>query len=460
MVLFPVYCTCSPSQYLAVSGCGIDGTMVCKKKWIYPGQQYRRLDVSPQNYEFDIQAMSSEKLPFTLPVVFTIGPKLEMENLTLFAQLLATHDPNGNHVTTIIKGIVEGETRVLAASLTMNKIFEGTREFKEEIYDKVQTELNQFGLKIYNANIKQLVDLPGHEYFSYLGQKTQKDAANQAKVDIALANNKGEVGARQQEGETKRKVCEINNQTRMFEIEQNTVTEKKQAEKQAEVVIKQNEATAEVAINKSKLDEKTRIAAIEAEKMAQIRQANLEMELNQKQAKATTEKYRADSYSKAVVEAEIVNKQADAEFYKKKLEADANFYAKQRDLDAYLLQKEKEAQAVTLVARAQATAVEQMLKAFDGNAHMYVTWKALEDKLLEKLATCNAEAVRGLNPNVSVWNTGSQPGDAGKAITDLCQMIPPMFSTIEQQTGMQLLPSLVAKSNVNTADKRALVANQ
>ena len=56
-----------------------------------------------------------------------------------------------------------GETRVLAASLTMKQIFEGTKTFKTQVFDKVQLELDQFGLKIYNANIKQLSDLPGHE---------------------------------------------------------------------------------------------------------------------------------------------------------------------------------------------------------------------------------------------------------------------------------------------------------
>ncbi|KAL8117723.1 hypothetical protein AgCh_015556 [Apium graveolens] len=40
----------------------------------------------------------------------------------------------------------------------------------------VQLEFDQFGLHIYNANVKKLVDIPGYEYFSYLGQKTLRDA--------------------------------------------------------------------------------------------------------------------------------------------------------------------------------------------------------------------------------------------------------------------------------------------
>lgn len=76
-------------------------------------------------------------------------------------------------VIALVQGIIEGETRVLAASMTMEEIFKGTKEFKQEVFQKVQLELNQFGLLIYNANVKQLVDVEGHEYFSYLGQKTQ-----------------------------------------------------------------------------------------------------------------------------------------------------------------------------------------------------------------------------------------------------------------------------------------------
>ncbi|KAL8155324.1 hypothetical protein AgCh_000633 [Apium graveolens] len=41
---------------------------------------------------------------------------------------------------------------------------------------RVQLEFDQFGLHIYNANVKQLVDVPGYEYFSYIGQKTLRDA--------------------------------------------------------------------------------------------------------------------------------------------------------------------------------------------------------------------------------------------------------------------------------------------
>ena len=59
---------------------------------VMPGQQAVKFDISPENYEFDIQAMSSEMLPFILPAVFTIGAKLELHELELYAQLLTSSD--------------------------------------------------------------------------------------------------------------------------------------------------------------------------------------------------------------------------------------------------------------------------------------------------------------------------------------------------------------------------------
>lgn len=178
-----MYRTAGPSECLAITGKGIKDVKLAKKAMIWPLQKCVRFDITPVNYKFEVQAMSAEKLPFILPAVFTIGPKEnDEEALLLYAKLMSPHDKDSRHVNDLVQGIIEGETRVLAASMTMEEIFKGTKEFKSEVFDKVQLELNQFGLQIYNANVKQLVDVRGHEYFSYLGQRTQMEAANQAKV--------------------------------------------------------------------------------------------------------------------------------------------------------------------------------------------------------------------------------------------------------------------------------------
>lgn len=108
--------------------------------------------------------MTREKLQFILPVVFTVGPEDNLESLLKYITLLADSDRGehaGDHVAQIVTGVVEGETRVLASSMTIEEIFTERDQFKKAISKGIQSELDQFGLHIYNANIKELKDAPG-----------------------------------------------------------------------------------------------------------------------------------------------------------------------------------------------------------------------------------------------------------------------------------------------------------
>lgn len=95
--------------------------------------------------------MTREKLQFLLPVVFTVGPDVNQrgesasqaprdahsaENapedrgdaLMRFAMLLADGEEKKDatrrqHIENIVKGIIEGETRVLVSSMSMEEIF-------------------------------------------------------------------------------------------------------------------------------------------------------------------------------------------------------------------------------------------------------------------------------------------------------------------------------------------------
>jgi flotillin len=60
-----------------------------------------------------------------------------------------------------------------------------------------------------NANVKQLKDMPGSEYFKFLQKKAQEGAVNQAKVDVAKARMLGSVGEKEREGESRMKTSKI-----------------------------------------------------------------------------------------------------------------------------------------------------------------------------------------------------------------------------------------------------------
>lgn len=62
----------------------------------------------------------------------------------------------------------------------------------------------------------------------------------------------------------------------------------------------------------------------------------------------------------------------------------------------------------------------------------------LQNNTYEKLAKANATAIHGLQPKITVWNTGegSSTSDSGAPIRNLFQSLPPLLSTINDQTGI------------------------
>jgi flotillin len=102
----------------------------------------------PFDFSLSLQAMTIEKLQFSLPAVFTIGPDDELSALKKYALLLSgnagsAHAPQRtdanlntpatrNHVQDIVKGIIEGETRVIVSSMTMEEIFKERQVFKSK----------------------------------------------------------------------------------------------------------------------------------------------------------------------------------------------------------------------------------------------------------------------------------------------------------------------------------------
>ncbi|KAL4556873.1 hypothetical protein LXL04_035039 [Taraxacum kok-saghyz] len=77
--------------------------------------------------------MSAEKLPFFLSAVFTIGPCADDdESLNKYTMLISPLDKRSGHLNDLVMGIIEGETCVLAASMTMDEILKGTKDFKKE----------------------------------------------------------------------------------------------------------------------------------------------------------------------------------------------------------------------------------------------------------------------------------------------------------------------------------------
>ncbi|KAH6786437.1 SPFH/Band 7/PHB domain-containing membrane-associated protein family [Perilla frutescens var. hirtella] len=469
------------SEYLVITGGWIPDMKLAKKSWILPGQSYTIIDLSPVNYTFQVQAMSAEKLPFILPAVFTIGPRTEdHDSLLRYAKLMSSHDKLSNHVNELVEGVIEGETRVLAASMTMEEIFKGTKLFKQQVFEKVQLELNQFGLLIYNANVKQLVDVAGHEYFSYLGQKTQMEAANQAKIDVAEAKMKGEIGEKLRDGQTRQNAAKIDAETTIISTQRRGEGKKQEIKVGTEVKVYENQQAAEVAQADATLAKKkagwakeAQVAEVESKKAVAMREAELQREVETMNALTMTEKLKAEFLSKANVEYETKVQEANWELYKKQKAAEAYLYEKQKAAEAQkaaseaeLYAKMKEAQGLTAMAEAQGTYIRTLLDAFGGNYPAMRDYLMINGGMYQQIAKTNAEAVRGLQPKISIWTNGnngdnhssgattdaasSSSSSAMKEVAGVYKMLPPLLSTVHDQTGMlppSWMPQLPPSNN-------------
>ncbi|KAK6390162.1 hypothetical protein LTR95_019688, partial [Oleoguttula sp. CCFEE 5521] len=278
----------------------IDKVKIVKKALILPFQKVAKISITPFDFSMALQAMTSEKLQFSLPAVFTIGPLDEVSALEKYAVLL-TGDSDGqlksttksgsigtgrNHVQDIVKGIIEGETRSIVSNMTMEELFNNRRLFKTQVIECVQKELDQFGLRIYNANVKELQDLGDSRYFESLSRKAHEGAQSQAQVDVANARMIGQVGEAEKQGETKQRIAKVNAQTAVLETER----------KVEKAVADQKLKTKEIQIQRE-----LNLAQIAAERAAQQTDAELQRGVEEKRAGMELERLRATTVTQAKI---------------------------------------------------------------------------------------------------------------------------------------------------------------
>lgn len=281
----------------------------------------------------NLQAMTIEKLQFALPAVFTIGPDNSMEALKKYALLLSESETSAasggpskqptsskrNHVQDIVKGIIEGETRVIVSGMTMEEIFKERQIFKAKVIENVQNELDQFGLRIYNANVKELQDTPGSEYFASLSRKAHEGARNQARIDVAEALMRGEIGETEKKGKTTQEVSRINAETAVLE------TKRK---------IDQSQADAQLTNRQTELNMGIRLAKISASRQAEAKDAELQKEVETKRGETEIERLRATDVAKSKIQRESAEEAAKATLYAQTKAADGYYYKQKLEADA------------------------------------------------------------------------------------------------------------------------------
>ena len=166
----------------------------------------------------------------------------------------------------IILGIIEGETRTLSSQMTMEQIFNDRQVFKDTIIKGVQEELDQFGLMIYNANIKELLDSEESRYFYNMMQQKASSVENQAKIAVTEANKQGNIGHKEREAITRQQIAKL---------ESETIKTENEAKQNIQI------SNRELAVVSAENEQISNIAQIDSTSYASIREYELQQLIEQ-----------------------------------------------------------------------------------------------------------------------------------------------------------------------------------
>ncbi|KAG2386831.1 hypothetical protein C9374_001866 [Naegleria lovaniensis] len=400
------YKVCAPNEYLVRTGLGIKNIVVSKKGVIWPGQKGTFVSINPKTFTFNLHNMSKEKVEFKLPVTFTIGPIDFIKDSDGFVTYCSkVTESSQKDIENLIAGIVEGETRGLTAKLTIEEMFNSKERFREEVVTNIEKDLNMLGMTIYNANIKEMSDYDErNKYFEYRKQRAIEKANYQAQADVSEARRDGEIAVEANRRDTRIKKAQLEQEAKLAENENLKTIEISNA--QLEVIRSEN-------------FKKSEIAKIEAEMAAKERSAILQREVNTKLKEQQIEFMRSESLAKAIVEAEAIERNADAVYYSEK----------------------KKAEAIELTLQAQANGLRMIYESCGRHPALTQFYLALNANLYPELAKQSAEAVRGLNPKINIWNTSGDSqknSDTMQPILKMVQSFAPLMEGLQTQGNVKI----------------------
>lgn len=398
------YMVCKPNQVLVRTGMFIDDMKVNKAALRLPFQSAMKVDLNPTTYKFRLHNMSKGKVEFELPVVLTIGPKLpedDYEAFTRYCKLL--QDMESKDIEQTVQGIIEGETRGLTAQMTVEEIFNGKEVFRRQVENQLKPDLMELGLKIYNANIQEMKDFDeNNKYFEYRKQRAIEMANNEARRDVAEAQKQGDVAVSERSRDTRMALANNEKEARVEEYA-----------RQQEMLI----AEAEVAKQESETKQIRDVTMMRALQAVEIKKQELQREIEEKRFEQAMQAQKSEILAPALAEAE----------------------SQERLADAHLYQKRKEAEGIQSLMEAQAEGVNRLMTSCNGNEDLAKFYLGNERGLWHKVAEESANAVQGMQPQITQWHTGGGGGNSSNnnnnvsnTVVDLIQGVVPLYQEVKK----------------------------
>src|SRR6476646_8362496 len=211
------YKRCPSNRVLVIYGKTASGTAA---KCVHGGaafvipliQDYAYLSLEPIQIEVPLKgALSIENIRVNVPSVFTVAIGTDAETMQNAAiRLLGLGTPE---VKQQAGDIIFGQLRQVIASMRIEDINRDRDKFLESIQKSLEPELKKIGLVLINVNITDITDESG--YIEAIGRKAAAIAIQQAKIDVAEQEKKGQIGVAEAERE---RAISVANATKVREI--------------------------------------------------------------------------------------------------------------------------------------------------------------------------------------------------------------------------------------------------
>lgn len=430
------------------------------------------LKLTPLTIGIPLQgALSLQNIRVNVPSTFTVGVSTAQSIMQNAAERLLGLEPRD--IEEMAKEIIFGQLRLTVASLRIEQINQDRESFLTAIRANVEPELNKIGLYLINVNITDITD--ESNYIASIGKKAASEALNQARVDVAEQEKKGEIGhadahremtirvAEQvAQAEKGKKAAEADQRVFVQQQESAAAIGEAAAHREKAVRVAENVAQSEKGKKAAEADQRVFVQAQEAEAIkgentarADIAQSNATLAMRQAEAlqrgevarlsaQAEIQKAQALAETERLNAAEVVRQEIERRKVEIAAEAEAERIRRHArgEADAILLRYEAEARGLRQVLESKAAGYESLVRSTGGDARAAATLLMIEK--LEQIVEKQVEAIQNLKiDKITVWDSGGGAGGNGHSsatanfLASLVGSLPPL-QEIAKMAGVEL----------------------
>ncbi len=445
-------------------------------------QSYAFLSLEPLTIDIELtSALSKKNIRVNVPSTFTIGISTGPDIMNNAAERLL--GLNETQIASQSRDIILGQMRLVIATLTIEEINQDREKFLDLVNKNVNTELNKIGLEMINVNIRDINDESG--YIEALGRKAASEAINQAKVEVAQADQLGSIGEASAHRKMQVEVSEQNAQTAMgmkqaernerisvAQSEAEGATGEAESLRQKEIALAEQNALALQGKKEAEANQRVRIAQLEAEAVKGENESKSQMaEYDASLAERRAEAQRRGEVSMANSSRDILQAQKEEELARlekteiakemierKRVEIDAEAEAEkirriaQGEADASLAKYIAEAEGIKKVLDAKAQGYENLIKVCQDRVDLAPALLIIEQ--LPKLVEEQVKAVQNLKiDKITVWDSGNgqnggSKGSTANFLSGMIGSLPPIHE-LARQAGIDL-PEVLGKVQEKT----------